>query len=126
VKPDNGLPLQHYQHPDYSPSEDYCEIYDYYSIGILLLELGSWTTLDMYLNHNRNLKSNPAAFRLELINKYAPRLDYIMGATYRDVTLACLRGNFGQSSGESGGQTVLTEFYDKVVGPLLKLSAAGI
>jgi len=126
VKPDNGLPLQHYQHPDYSPSEDYREIYDYYSIGILLLELGSWTTLDMYLNHNRNLKSNPAAFRLELINKYAPRLDYIMGATYRDVTLACLRGNFGQSSGESGGQTVLTEFYDKVVGPLLKLSAVGI
>jgi len=125
-RPDNGLRLQHYQHPDYSPSEDYRETYDYYSIGIILLELGSWTALDIYLNHNPNLKSKPSEFRLELINKYAPRLDYIMGATYRDVTLACLRGDFGQSSGGSGGQTVLAEFHDKVVGPLGELSRSRI
>jgi len=120
-RPDIGLALQHYQHPDYSPSEDYRETFDYYSVGILLLELGSWTTLDIYLSHNRALKSNPSAFRHELINKYAPRLDSIMGATYRDVTLACLLGDFGENLGSEGVKTVLEDFQDKVVDPLRKL-----
>ncbi|KAF8526172.1 kinase-like domain-containing protein [Trichophaea hybrida] len=124
-KPANGMNLQHYQHPEYSPSEDFREIYDYYSIGIVLLELGSWTTLDEYLKHNKQTKSNPAAFRLELINKYAPRLDHIMGTTYRDVTLACLKSDFGQGSKEEG-QTVLGEFYNKVVCPLSELSRSPI
>jgi len=126
MKPENGLILQHYQHPDYSLSEDFQETYDYYSIGILLLELGSWTTLDIYLNHNPALKSNPSAFRHELINKYAPRLDYIMGATYRDVTLACLQGDFGQGLEGERGPTVIGKFQDKVVTPLGKLSMAQI
>jgi hypothetical protein len=47
-----------------------------------------------------------------------------MGARYRDVTLACLRGDFGSDSGGGGGeeQTVLEQFHDKVVGPLGELS----
>jgi len=122
--PTSNTVLQHYRHPEYSSSQSFREIYDYYSIGIVLLELGSWTTLDVYLKHNSGLGSEPTAFSQRLIEHYAPRLSYIMGARYRDVTLACLRGDFGSDSGGGGGeeQTVLEQFHDKVVGPLGELS----
>jgi serine/threonine protein kinase len=122
--PTSNTVLQHYRHPEYSSSQSFREIYDYYSIGIVLLELGSWTTLDVYLKHNSGLGSEPTAFSQKLIEHYAPRLSYIMGARYRDVTLACLRGDFGSDSGGGGGeeQTVLEQFHDKVVGPLGELS----
>ncbi|KAF8534226.1 kinase-like domain-containing protein [Trichophaea hybrida] len=116
--------LQHYRHPGYSSSQSFRELYDYYSIGIVLLELGSWTTLDVYLEHNPGLESDPAAFSQKLIDHYTPRLSHIMGARYRNITLACLRGDFGNGSGGGGGeeQTVLEQFHDKVVEPLGELS----
>jgi len=121
---------QHYQHPDYSSSKSFREIYDYYSIGIVLLELGSWITLDVYLGNNSQLQSKPSDFRDILVNKYVPRLSHIMGATYKDVTLACLKSDFGQDRTlgfvSMEGQTVLREFYDKVVGPLGELSRSRI
>ncbi|KAF8247290.1 hypothetical protein K440DRAFT_643935 [Wilcoxina mikolae CBS 423.85] len=122
-KPATNSAWQHYQHPEYTTSESFRETYDYCSIGILLLELGSWTKLDVYLAHNAALKSKRLAFRDVLINKYAPRLSYLMGVVYTDVTLACLQGDFGQAPESTEGQTVVFQFYDKVVGPLKELCA---
>ena len=116
-------PLLHYQHPECSPSVPFREIYDYYSIGIILLELGSWKPLDAFLDQNRHYRSDRGAFRDMLVRKYVPRLSHVMGDTYRDVILACLRSEFGQDAyGVGEGQTVLQKFYDKVVCPLSKLS----
>ena len=50
-----------------------------------------------------------------------------MGDTYRDVIFACLRSEFGQDDSRGvEGQTVLQEFYDKVVFPLGKVSRSPI
>ena len=124
--PAANVAWKHCQHPEYYLGRPFREIYDYYSIGIVLLELGSWIPLDAYLDHNRDLQSKPSEFSNKLIEHYVPRLSHIMGATYRDVTLACLRGDFGRGSDGNEGQTVLKEFHDKVVSPLSQLSNSGI
>ena len=96
-------------------------IYDYYSIGIVLLELGSWSPLEEFINNTRGKASDPSAFRDILINKYALRLRSRMGERYTDAVLACLRSEFQEFEGMQK-QTVLGEFFDKVVGPLGEFS----
>ncbi|KAF8245664.1 kinase-like protein [Wilcoxina mikolae CBS 423.85] len=124
--PASNVAWKHCQHPEYYSGGSFREIYDYYSIGIVLLELGSWIPLDEYLDRNRDLQSKPLEFSNKLIEHYVPRLSHIMGATYRDVTLACLRGDFGRGTDGEEGQTVLADFIDKVVTPLSQLSKSGI
>ena len=119
--------LQHYQHPDYSSGNNtFQEVFDYYSLGIILLELGSWNTLHTFLQNNRELRLNPSAFRKVLIDKYAPRLSHTMGLVYTNATLACLRADFNQENRPHStvmeGQSMLGLFYDKVVGPLGELT----
>jgi len=116
-----GSILQYSQHPDYSANDQHFrEIYDYYSIGIVLLELGSWAQLEYILRKTPRESKGPAAFRDLLIEKYVPRLSYTMGDTYRDATLACLECSFG--SGGVDEDTALRGFYNRVVGPLHQLS----
>ena len=118
---------RHDQHPDCSSSASFLKIYDYYSTGIVLLELGSWIPLDTYQGNNSKILSNRAAFRDRLVSTYVPRLSHLMGDTYRDATLACLRSDFERdtSSGVEG-QIVHRQFYDKVVCPLRELSGYAI
>ncbi|KAF8535280.1 kinase-like domain-containing protein [Trichophaea hybrida] len=125
--------LTHYQHPDYTTTGEhhFRETYDYYSVGIILLELGSWATLETFLDRNPRLESDPAVFRDTLIMKYAPRLRHLMGTTYTAVTTACLRCDFGlgeerSSLGGEERQTALGDFHDKVVTPLSELSRCPI
>ena len=113
---------RHDQHPDCSSSAPFRKIYDYYSTGIVLLELGSWIPLDTYQGNNSDILSDPALFRDQLVSKYVPRLSHIMGNTYRDATRACLRSDFGQDD----GKIELRQFYDKVVCPLMELSKYAI
>ncbi|KAF8534362.1 hypothetical protein BDD12DRAFT_896100 [Trichophaea hybrida] len=119
---------QHSQHPDYIGEQHFREEYDYYSVGVLLLELAGWTPIESFLDHNPMLTSNPSAFRDVLVNKYVPRLKHLMGDTYTNVTLACLSCDFGRSAGsrDMDNQTVLGKFQDKVVGPLCVLSKSPI
>lgn len=116
-----------YQHPDYSQGSgsfrDFC---DYYSVGIVLLEIGSWSPPEDFHKRSRvpdsglDLKYR-RAFRDELLKKYVPRLRCLMGATYSDATIACLDGSFGSTTISTGGVNQ-GEFYDRVVGPLRELS----
>lgn len=125
---ERGSTLDHYRHPDYVPGEHYRTVFDYYSVGIVLLEIGTWHAMSEYAKRNRDAAANPAEFRSLLITKYAPRLGHLMGSRYRDATLACLEGSFGcrESGGAVGvleeGEGVTAEFYDKVVGPLSQLA----
>ena len=51
--PEENAHHQEYQHPNYSrkgiKSPTYCAEYDYYSLGLVLLEIGLWMPLDMIL-----------------------------------------------------------------------------
>jgi serine/threonine protein kinase len=121
-----------YQHPEYisrllvpsNPSDRvesdarFQKRYDYYSLGIILLEIGSWEPIDSY--SDRHPTDPPPTFREKLIHKYAPRLEIYMGRLYTEATMACLEGNFGQDGVDSTANRT-TRFFEKVVEPLSRI-----
>lgn len=110
--------LDHSKHPDCSGGSSFKGIYDYYAIGLVLLELGSWSTLDAYIGTEIEYVHDANKFReVVLVKKYAHRLSYAVGKRYQDAVLACLTCDFGQD--EEG---VLGQFSEKVVEPLRELS----
>ncbi|KAF8459298.1 hypothetical protein BDZ91DRAFT_799946 [Kalaharituber pfeilii] len=87
-----------YQHPEYQASRAraasatetrFHRIYDYYSLGLVLLELARWQTLKEMLRGKDTF--TPTEIRDYLLNKVG-RIDGNVGATYRKVVVACLRG----------------------------------
>jgi len=86
-----------YEHPDYHSRSDGQEVrfqraYDYYSIGLVLLEIGFWKPLSSF--RDRHPKEIEEKFRDILIRKYVPKLGPKMGSIYRDAVAACLQGVF--------------------------------
>lgn len=74
----------------------YRSIYDIYSLGIVLLEIGTWQTVGTLY------PSNPAPnfnFSQLLLQKVVPLLGGQMGENYMNVVRKCLEGNFGRLSG---------------------------
>jgi serine/threonine protein kinase len=77
-----------YEHPDYSVTNQRFSLkYDYYSLGLVLLEIGLWKTLK-HLGVPAGL--SPDKVREYLLDVMVPRLGQSMGATYRDVVYTCL------------------------------------
>ena len=86
---------RNYEHPDYSQlNKPFSSKYDYYSLGVVLLEIGLWKCL-------QSMKVpdglSPAAFRSHILTVMVPRLGQSMGATYRDVVSVCLGTKFDQN-----------------------------
>jgi serine/threonine protein kinase len=77
-----------YEHPDYSRiNQRFSLKYDYYSLGLVLLEIGLWKTLK---NMGVPAGLSPDKAREHLLGVMVPRLGQSMGATYRDVVYTCL------------------------------------
>jgi serine/threonine protein kinase len=95
-------PHRDYQHPDYrGRTSGYRPEYDYYSLGLVLLEIGLWKSLGKIrgaLNEsNKDPKSSDArpTFRLDdIMQKCVPRLRLSMGTRYQRVVETCLYGRF--------------------------------
>jgi hypothetical protein len=106
-----------YRHPAYSRGSRFRPIYDYYSIGVVLLEIGLWNPLSYMTAKHRT--ATPEDLRDVLVNKQVPRLGPRMGVIYRDAVLSCLRGGFetGDTDDVSEMQD-FTQFAEKVVEPL--------
>lgn len=90
-----------YQHPDYLQglnrnSWRYLPRFDYYSLGIVLLEIGLWTSLK---NMTKGWKGTPEEMREKLLS-LVPRLGPRAGASYRDAVISCLTGSFTDAQGE--------------------------
>lgn len=93
---------QDYQHPEYRENNlRYRAEYDYYSLGIILLEIGLWKPLDkifealakLYSRLDRlNGRSTPQLDRI--CQGCVPRLRISMGSRYQRVVETCLRGRF--------------------------------
>jgi serine/threonine protein kinase len=94
-----GVPLvgeddKYCQHPEYIQNNDvYTFKHDYYSLGIVLLELGLWKPL---MKMGRFSGLSIEAFREQLVNIVVPRLGLSMGNTYRDAVKATLGSEFDQ------------------------------
>ena len=110
-----------YRHPSYSRGTRFSPIYDYYSMGVVLLEIGLWNPLS-YMTENHRTET-PEKLRDVLVDKYVPRLGPRMGVLYRDAVLGCLRGDFWTKDAQNASEMqVLTKFAEKVVEPLEDLA----
>ncbi len=93
--PENNDALMDPQHPEYVQNWGrirYRPEFDYYSLGVLLLEIGCWKPFD---EMNMRISRSPEDVLRELRSNMVPELSFTMGRIYRDVVDACLSGSFG-------------------------------
>ncbi|KAI8932993.1 hypothetical protein NX059_009646 [Plenodomus lindquistii] len=115
----------HYQHPMYLQNQRrYCQEFDYYSFGIVLLEIGLWKPLH---NMIEKFQGNHDEIRQQIIRKRLPLLKSCMGRQYLEIVRTCLQSDFPTSKlnldHTSDSSSVRLEFNEKVVCRLEQLSA---
>jgi serine/threonine protein kinase len=108
-----------YQDPKYVPIERFRLEFDYYSLGLVLLEIGIWDTID----NMAKKAASPAEMKETLISKRVPLLGHVVGKAYRDAVLACLCGDFGKSGEEASSNATILDFERRVLTPLSQLVA---
>lgn len=115
-----------YRHPEYNGRSRFREIYDYYSIGLVFLEIGLWEPLQWL--SDRYPTALPDQFRENLIKNHVVLLGQTMGATYRNIVRICLDDTFDNlDKGSAGGLSGrFGQFYEKVVEPLEELARCPI
>lgn len=124
--PPRSKEAKKYYHPDYDAGSlrdavPFRMIYDYYSLGLVLLEIGLWDTVDgIKSKSSRDLKS-------KILEKRVPQLNHLMGSAYRDAVAACLQGGIAQDSPETYEDTIL-DFQRLVVEAIVRpiFSAEGV
>ncbi|KAF5699741.1 serine threonine kinase [Fusarium globosum] len=108
-----------FQHPDYLPGVAFRRTFDYYGLGIVLLELGLGERVYNMKKSCPN-KAVGQEFHMELLDSRVPELGPLMGARYRDAVRFCLdaerllveyAGQFGPVD-DNGIQRM---FHEKVV-----------
>lgn len=122
VGPTQDIELADYQHPGYrawNSKTRFKAEFDYYSIGIVLLEVGRWKLL-RYMTRKKETLS-PEQLTDYLLSEEVPHLGSYMGQIYRDVVMACLDGRVGSPSKTVGASW--ENFERMVVGPLAKCLA---
>ena len=121
-----------YHHPRYiEPGSSFNRTYDFFSAGIVLLELGLWCTMAYLFEHDTSLSSPVSRSTAEanqkiLLEKYVPQLGERVGAVYRNAVVFCLNaeGKFGSSTDTTEGQRATQRaFREHVVQPLARCCA---
>ncbi len=112
-----------YQHPQYTERKSPFRLeFDYFSLGLILLEIGLWTSLPT-MTSGRKLSSSEER-RRHLLSQYVPLLGHHMGREYRAAVGVCLEG-FGSAEGdghEEGSGSKLSRFSEMVAERLRALS----
>jgi serine/threonine protein kinase len=86
-----GNEREEYLHPDYTERKgQYEAVYDYYSLGMILLEIGLWMSVVKFRTDGRI--STPRTLRDELLMRRVPLLGHAMGHKYYEVVKYCLEG----------------------------------
>jgi hypothetical protein len=118
--PRDTVEIRDYQHPDYrggGVKVRFREEFDYYSIGIILLELGQWRPLRNIIRDKKTLSAHQ--IRDFLLKEEVPVLGSYMGKLYRDAVEACISGKFFNEQ-NAMGDSPRALFGRKVVEPLLQ------
>ena len=79
----------HNQHPLYFSKRKYRAEYDYYSLGVVLLEIGLWAPLSSMI---RKDQGSCEQIRQQLVDKRLPQLKQYMGRHYYEAVNTCLQG----------------------------------
>jgi hypothetical protein len=92
--PTSSNDLWKYQHPAYlkNPMQKYRHEFDYYSLGVVLLEIGQWTPLSVMVPKTKD--QCPSDFSQEIREQRTKELGSFMGMIYQNV-IASLLGAFG-------------------------------
>ncbi|KAE8354536.1 kinase-like domain-containing protein [Aspergillus coremiiformis] len=119
--------LLDYQHPQYQVNRHrFRPEFDYYSLGMVLLEIGIWKPLKDITKSSKFSTLASAQLKDALWQKYSPQLGYYMGGLYRDAVGACLNGEHAledPGSSETQSDQCFSFFQAKVVEPLEKCCA---
>ena len=112
----------HYQHPNYTQGISFNPLFEYYSLGLVLLEIGLWKPLS-HMGNERLDSFTPKQQQRLWIDDFLPRLGESMGETYRDAVGWCLRcGEERDGQAQEGGDRVQPEaiewFEANVASPL--------
>lgn len=117
--PQDGKEFQNYQHPDYLRKGGvlYKPEFDYYSLGILLLEIGLWDSLSSIVASKSFRGLSNQEFRQRLLESRIPRLWQTMGSIYMNATRVCLDGTFppSQPMTSDNSSTIFDTFKSLVV-----------
>ena len=112
------------EHPEYRKRRRFVFEYEYYSLGVVLLQIATWVPLEKWPGRNiaKELRERCDPTAVE-------KLRCITCRTYRDVVLACLDGTLdrqGTGTMEEQNLLVLQKFTERVILPLQMLSALRI
>jgi hypothetical protein len=114
----SGFTLDYYQHPakHADPQRLYRHAYDVYSLGILLVEIGLWTNLQVYDDVSDD-EDNEDHYerRRRICREYLPPLRWCCGQTYAEVALKCLMID---CSDDEAGMASERELCAKIVADL--------
>jgi serine/threonine protein kinase len=120
-KSENARALMDFQHPEYLKGDGkirYRPEFDYYSLGMVLLEIGHWKPLDTII---AKIPGSPEDVLIELQKVQVPQLGQYLGVIYRNVVKACLSGEFGGSGNvDKESESCIDNFARTVVEPLGK------
>ncbi|KAH7198914.1 kinase-like domain-containing protein [Fusarium flagelliforme] len=121
--------LHDYRHPRYKNGTRFKQVFDYYSLGIVLLEVGLWCPLDRFLASPRFRRMGAEEISSALCGLAKNRLGSKMGRVYRDVVVSCLAFEeeaVAVTGPKAGREDVLRHFSRVVVEPLRGLATAPI
>jgi hypothetical protein len=101
-KPNYDKEEMRYQHPNYcqNTSQAYQRAYDYYSFGLILLEIALWRPLKRIYKDQHSSGTTAEQLRGFYIGYCQEYVGKNMGDLYLEATLACLNGMV--SKGEVG------------------------
>ncbi|KAF2805742.1 kinase-like protein [Mytilinidion resinicola] len=131
--PEINPSLSDYIHPEYrrgllseesegSGQVRFRRVYDYFSLGFLLLEVGLWRSLRSMASKHRS--TGTESFKEALKSKYMPLLRSLMGSAYAKAVNKCLQSDFEAETTGSGAEGQLNEFYINVVEPIVDIRVA--
>ncbi|KAI1429753.1 hypothetical protein F5Y12DRAFT_334950 [Xylaria sp. FL1777] len=117
-----------YRHPDYAGADaanpasasGYLAEYDYYGLGLVLLEIGLWHPLWEMVQVDSTERSE---MRAELRRRWVPLLVPSVGETYAKAVDDCLSGKLSRFGKAPEKESVDEAFEGLVLGPLSRLAA---
>jgi len=106
-----------YHHPEYLQNDHgFRPEHDYYSVGLVLLEIGRWRTMGQLTQPMVGLTLHERSEAL--VKECADNLRNSMGGLYCDAVMTCLTSDFG---GSRNRNEIRDQFETKVVNRLAKL-----
>jgi hypothetical protein len=105
-----------YRHPKRQglAREGHQKVHDYYSLGVVLLEIGLWQSA-VQLTSTKGGWLDPYASQRKFQTSCKDRLRHFVGESYQRAVQVCLSGNFNVELDDSKQSRLLNRFHELVV-----------